>query len=250
MSHKYLFHGRPIIESIMERMASMSTLANSLQQNLAADNDAQAEETMHMLIHDCVTSANHGEMLLEQLQARPGRLPGNPRVINKRPPNYEPAPPPALPAVSNLPSYLPSVEALRQARREPPASASTLLGRYRSPMVRLLSNASPAYQGDASLRQFCEQVLDHLDQLNPDDTPAKREYLPGEAVLLWSHNELMELADVEKPMPDDDPYLRDMLARLRDFGGRLARNEELPDGFAIHWLQDDLDNDEHETTAA
>ena len=229
MSDKYLFAGRPIIDTIVERTRSLLTLSNSLRNDLSNDNDAQAEETLHLFLSDCLADANAAETLLEQLQARPGRLPGNPRDIGSGPPAAAPCPQSDQPAPPCPP--------------RPPADAKALLDRYRAPMVRRLANVTAESQGDAALRQFCERVLDDLDQIH-HDSPAKRDYLPGEEVFLWSHNELMELADIANPAPPDDPYLRDMLARLRDFAGRLARNEPLPPGFAIHWLDDDLEDDD------
>lgn len=116
----------------------------------------------------------------------------------------------------------------------------TVLDRHRDHMIKILKNVQAASQGSEKLRRFCNRVDDDLDQVA--DTPAKRDYLPGEELFLWCHNELLELAEIERPAPATEPYLEDMLARLRDFGDRLERNEPLPPGFAIHWL-DDLDED-------
>jgi len=120
----------------------------------------------------------------------------------------------------------------------------TVLDRHRDQMIKLLKNVKAASQGSAKLRRFCDRVYDDLDEVT--DTPAQRDYLPGEELFLWCHEELLELAEVERPAPPTDPYLKDMLARLRDFGGRLERNESLPPGFAIHWLDDLVDEMEEE----
>ena len=117
----------------------------------------------------------------------------------------------------------------------------TVLDRHRDRMIKMLKNVKASSQGSMKLRRFCDRVYDDLDHVT--DTPAKRDYLPGEELFLWCHNELLELAEVERPAPPNEPYLVDMIARLRDFGGRLERNEPLPPGFAIHWL-DDLDDDD------
>ena len=117
----------------------------------------------------------------------------------------------------------------------------TVLDRHRDRMIKMLKNVKASSQGNTKLRRFCDRVYDDLDQVT--DTPATRDYLPGEELFLWCHNELLELAEVERPAPPNEPYLADMIARLRDFGGRLERNEPLPPGFAIHWLED-LDDDE------
>ena len=117
----------------------------------------------------------------------------------------------------------------------------TVLDRHRAPMVEHLKNVSAESQGSKTLRDFCERVYDDLDRVT--DTPARRDYLPGEELFLWCHNELLELAEIERPAPPTDPYLEDMIRRLREFGGRLERDEPLPPGYAIHWL-DDLDLDD------
>ena len=118
----------------------------------------------------------------------------------------------------------------------------TVLDRHRGPMIEFLKNAGPESQGSKTLRDFCDRVYDDLDRVT--DTPARRDYLPGEELFLWCHNELLELAEIERPAPPTDPYLEDMIRRLRDFGGRLERDEPLPPGYAIHWLDDlDLDDD-------
>jgi len=118
----------------------------------------------------------------------------------------------------------------------------TVLDRHRATMIELLKNVSAESQGSKALRDFCDRVDDDLDRVT--DTPAKRDYLPGEELFLWCHNELLELAEIETPAPPTDPYLEDMIRRLRDFGGRLERDEPLPTGFAIRWLDDlDLDDD-------
>jgi len=108
-------------------------------------------------------------------------------------------------------------------------------------MIEFLKNVTAESQGSKTLRDFCDRVYDDLDRVT--DTPARRDYLPGEELFLWCHNELLELAEIEKPAPPTDPYLHDMIHRLRDFGGRLERDEPLPPGYAIHWL-DDLDLDD------
>ena len=117
----------------------------------------------------------------------------------------------------------------------------TVLDRHRDRMIKILKSVKATSQGSQKLRRFCERVYDDLDQVT--DTPARRDYLPGEEIFLWAHNELLELAEIERPAPATDPYLKDMLARLRDFGGRLERHEPLPPGYAIHWL-DDLDDED------
>jgi len=117
----------------------------------------------------------------------------------------------------------------------------TVLDRHADRMVRILKAVTPESQGSPKIREFCDRVFDDLDRVT--DTPAKRDYLPGEEVFLWSHNELQELSEIERPAPPTDPYLKDMIARLRDFGDRLERREPLPPGFAIHWL-DDLDDED------
>jgi len=119
----------------------------------------------------------------------------------------------------------------------------TVLDRHRERMVETLKSIEPSSQGSPSLREFCNLVYDDLDQVT--DTPARRDYLPGEELFLWCHEELLELAEIERPAPHDDPYLSDMIRRLKDFGERLERNESLPPGFAIHWL-DGLEDDEDE----
>lgn len=123
------------------------------------------------------------------------------------------------------------------ARVDPQA----VLDRHRAPMIEHLKNVGPESQGSKTLREFCERVYDDLDRVA--DTPARRDYLPGEELFLWCHNELLELAEIDKPAPPTDPYLEDMVRRLREFGGRLERDEPLPPGYAIHWL-DDLDLDD------
>ena len=118
----------------------------------------------------------------------------------------------------------------------------TVLARHRASMIEHLKNVSAESQGSKSLREFCNRVYDDLDRVT--DTPARRDYLPGEELFLWCHNELLELAEIERPAPPTDPYLEEMIRRLREFGGRLERDEPLPPGYAIHWLDDlDLDDD-------
>lgn len=120
-----------------------------------------------------------------------------------------------------------------------------VLDRHLARMIEFLKNVGPGSQGSPPLREFCDRVYDDLDRVA--DTPARRDYLPGEELFLWCHNELLELAEIERPAPPSDPYLLDMIRRLRDFGGRLERAEPLPPGYAIHWLDDlddDLDSDE------
>ena len=118
----------------------------------------------------------------------------------------------------------------------------TVIDTHRDRMVGMLKSVKAASQGSPKIRAFCDRVYDDLDQVV--DTPDKRDYLPGEELFLWCHNELVELSDIERPAPSTDPYVKDMIARLHDFGGRLERGESLPAGYAIHWLGEyDYDDD-------
>ena len=123
----------------------------------------------------------------------------------------------------------------------------TVLHRHRNRMIHCLKDISPDSQGCPALQRFCEEIADDLDQVT--DTPAKRDYLPGEEMFLWCHAELTEIGEIARPIKPPQGYIADMLARLRDFGERLERNEPLPPGFAIHWLSDDDVLDEFDDAA-
>ena len=121
--------------------------------------------------------------------------------------------------------------------------AREFLARHRPRLIEIVKSASPALQGHADLSELLEQIYRDFDTV--PDKPGKREALPGEDVFWWCVTILEELEEVVRPGPKTDPYLLMMIEQLKDMGERLARNEDLPARFGIHWFdEEDWDDDE------
>lgn len=114
-------------------------------------------------------------------------------------------------------------------------TAQELMERHKPQLIETLKNASPAVQGNAEIMEFLGRVLD--DEEKVDLMPPRRPVLPGEDVFWWCVEQLLLLTDIVRPA--SDPYLLMIIEDLKSFGERLERNEPLPPGYQVGWLDFD-----------
>ncbi len=117
--------------------------------------------------------------------------------------------------------------------------AQAFLERHTPRLLELVNGDGPAIPDRAGLRAFLARV--HGDFETVADKPGRRPALPGEDTFWWCVTILEELDELPPAAAARDPYVAMMRDQLRGMAGRLADGEPLPDGFEIHWFDDDSD---------
>ncbi len=113
--------------------------------------------------------------------------------------------------------------------------AQELMDRHRPALLEILSNASPALQGNGEVAAFLNRVLDDEEKI--DLMPPKRPMLAGEDTFWWCVEQLLLLGDITRPA--NDPYLLMMIDNLKSFAELVRQRQPLPPGYRVEW--EDLD---------
>ena len=115
--------------------------------------------------------------------------------------------------------------------------AQAFLDGHRPTLLALVNGDDPAPAGRTGVADFLARV--HTDFETVADKPGRRPSLPGEDLFWWCVTILEELDELPPAAAARDPYVAMMRDQLRNLAGRLADGEPLPDGFQIHWFDDD-----------
>ena len=117
--------------------------------------------------------------------------------------------------------------------------AQAFLARHRPRLLEFARGDDPETPDRTGLGAFLARV--HADFETVADKPGRRPSLPGEDVFWWCVTILEELDELPPGAAAKDPYVAMMRDQLRSMARRLADGEPLPEGFEIHWFDDDGD---------